>query len=45
MLTHTLSIYRPDEDIEMQVCESYSLQTIDDEGRQVPTDNCIYENI
>ena len=25
VLTHTLSIYRPDEDIEMRVCESYSL--------------------
>ena len=25
MLTHILSIYRPDEDIEMTVCEPYSL--------------------
>ena len=25
VLTHTLSIYRPDEDIEMKVCEPYSL--------------------
>ena len=25
MLTHTLSIYRPNEDIEMKVCEPYIL--------------------
>ena len=44
MLTHTLSIYRPNKDIEMQVCEPYSLQTIDD-GHQEPTDDYVYDYI
>ena len=45
MLTHTLSIYRPNKDIEMQVCEPYSLQPIDDEGNQEPTDDYVYDYI
>ena len=48
VLTHILSIYRPDEDIEMKVCEPYSLHqskptdNIYDEC-QPPVDTSVYE--
>ena len=57
MLTHMLSIYRPDEDIELQVCEPYSLhqskptdesKVIYDECQLSPTDiagTSVYEPI
>ena len=48
VLTHTLSIYRPDEDIEMKVCEPYSLhqsKPTDDiyDECQPPVDTIVYE--
>ena len=49
VLTHTLSIYRPDEDIEMKVCEPYSLhqsKPTDIFGVcQPPVDTSVYECI
>ena len=48
VLTHTLSIYRPDENIEMKVCEPYSLhqsKPTDDiyDECQPPVDTSVYE--
>ena len=48
VLTHTLSIYRPDEDIEMKVCEPYSLHQFkptDDiyDECEPPVDTSVYE--
>ena len=41
VLTHTLSIYRPDEDIEMTVCEPYSLhQSKPTDENKVIYDEC-----
>ena len=41
VLTHTLSIYRPDEDIEMQACEPYSLhQSKPTDENKVIYDEC-----
>ena len=50
VLTHTLSIYRPDDDIEMNVCEPYSLhqsKPTDDiyDECQPPVDTSVYECI
>ena len=50
VLTHILSIYRPHEDIEMKVCEPYSLhqsKPTDDiyDECQSPVDTSIYECI
>ena len=48
MLTHTLSIYRPNEDIEMKVCEPYILhqsKPTDDiyDVCQPPVDTSVYD--
>ena len=48
VLTHILFIYRPDEDIEMKVCEPYSLhqsKPTDDiyDECQPPVDTSVYE--
>ena len=48
MLTNILSIYRPDEDIEMKVCEPYSRhqsKPTDDiyDECQPPVDTSVYE--
>ena len=41
VLTHALSIYRPDEDIEMTVCDPYSLyQSKPTDGSKVIYDEC-----
>ena len=41
VLTHILSIYRPDEDIEMTVCEPYSLhQSKPTDDSKVIYDEC-----
>ena len=50
VLTHILSIYRSDEDIEMKVCEPYSLhqsKATDDiyDECQPPVDTSVYESM